>query len=136
LHSGPSGSGGVFAGPIKIVLDLSLNGHVLLFTLTSQYGGLAFSVLPALRASRLDQRRFKAGRAASPETASPCSSGRVITRWRSPRYCWQARECSSALNRLESVDLRFNPEGILTMEVTSGDKRSAHPMAGGAGGSA
>ena len=124
-RQGEAALAGVFAeGQYKIVLDLSLNGHVLLFTLTvAVLSGLAFGVLPALRASRFDPGAgSKSGRAASPETASPCGSAaaRVITQVAlSTVLLAGAGMFIRTLSRLESVDLGFNPEGILTMEVTS-----------------
>ena len=116
----------------KIVLDLSLNGHVLLFTLTvAVLSGLAFGVLPALRASRFDPGAgLQSGSRGIAGSRLSMRLGRalVITQVAlSTVLLAGAGLFIRTLSRLESVDLGFNPEGILTMEVTSERQRSAHP---------
>ena len=109
-------------GSTKIVLDLSLNGRMLLFTLTvAVLSGLAFGILPALRASRIEPT-------ASLQSASRGIAGSRLS-LRLGRALVIAQVALSTvllagaglfirtLQQLESVDLGFTSEGILTMEV-------------------
>jgi hypothetical protein len=139
---GRSRSGAFFAeGQYKIVLDLSLNGHVLLFTLTvAVMSGLAFGVLPALRASGFDPGAgLQSGSRGIAGSRRSMRLGRALV-------ITQVALCTvllagaamfiRTLSQLESVDLGFNPEGVLTMEVTSERQAFGAPQwAGGAGGS-
>src|SRR5260370_27806532 len=110
-------------GNNKVVLDLSLNGRMLLFTLTvAAVTGLAFGILPALGASRVDP------------AAGLQSSSRGIAGSRVSLRLWRAFVILQvalstvllagaglfirSLWQLESVDLGFTREGILTLEVT------------------
>jgi predicted permease len=107
----------------KIVLDLSLNGRMLLFTLTvAILTGLAFGILPALRASRADP-------AAGLQSGSRSIAGsRVSLRLGRALVIMQvalsmvllagAGLFIRSLRQLESVDLGFTRESILTMEIT------------------
>jgi predicted permease len=124
-RQGEAALAGFFAeGQYKIVLDLSLNGHVLLFTLTvAVLSGLAFAVLPAVRASRFDPGAgLQIGSRGIAGSRLSMRLGRalVITQVAlSTVLLAGAGMFIRTVSRLESVDLGFNPEGILTMEVTS-----------------
>ena len=111
------------AGNNKIILDLSLNGRVLLFTLTvSVLTGLASGLLPALRAA-------KANPAAGLQGGSRSIAGNRVT-VRAGRALVVVQVALStvllagaglfirSLRQLESVDVGFTREGILTMEIT------------------
>ena len=110
-------------GPNKIVLDLSLNGRMLLFTLTvAVLTGLAFGILPALGASRVDP-------AAGLQSSSRGIAGnRVSLRLGRALVVLQVALSTvllagaglfiRSLQQLERVDLGFTREGILTMEIT------------------
>src|SRR5260370_27019578 len=105
-------------GTNKIVLDLSLNGRMLLFTLTvAVLTGLAFGILPALGASRVDP-------AAGLQSSSRGIAGNRVS-LRLGRALVVLQVALSAvllagaglfirsLHQLARVDLRFTPEGIL-----------------------
>jgi predicted permease len=109
-------------GQYKIVLDLSLSRHVLLFTLTvAVLSGLAFGVLPALRASRFDPGvGLQSGSRSIAGSRLSMRLGRalVITQVAlSTVLLAGAGLFIRTLSQLESVDLGFNSEGILAMEV-------------------
>jgi predicted permease len=109
-------------GNNSIILDLSLNGRVLLFTLAvSLLTGLAFGLLPALRAVAVDP-------AAGMQSGSRSIAGsRVSLRLGRALVILQvalsmillagAGLFIHSLRQLETVDLGFTREGILTMEV-------------------
>jgi predicted permease len=109
-------------GNNSITLDLSLNGRVLLFTLSvSLLTGLAFGLLPALRAVAVDP-------AAGMQSGSRSIAGsRVSLRLGRALVILQvalsmvllagAGLFIHSLRQLETVDLGFTREGILTMEV-------------------
>jgi len=120
---GGSGTRGFLAeGNDKIVLDLSLSGRLVLFaTAVSLLTGLAFGILPALRAARVDP-------AAGLQSGSRSVAGsRVSLRLGHALVILQVALSTvllagaglfvHSLRRLESVDLGFAREGILTMEV-------------------
>ena len=88
-------------GPEPIVLDVSLNGRVLVFTAVVAIGtGMLFGLAPALRATKLDltpalkENGTATRRARAPLGRPATSSSRVSWRcawwwWRWPR-CWRA----------------------------------------------
>ena len=123
-RQGQAALAGFFAeGSNKIVLDLSLNGRVLLFTLAvSVLTGLAFGILPGVRASHVDP-------AAGLQIGSRGIAGsRVSLRLGRGLVIMQVAVSAvlldgaglfiRSLRQLESVDLGFAREGMLTMEVT------------------
>jgi predicted permease len=109
-------------GNDKIVLDLSPNGRLVLFAVTvSLLTGLAFGILPALRAARVDP-------AAGLQSGSRSIAGsRAALRLSRALVILQVALSTvllagaglfiHSLRRLESVDLGFARQGILTMEV-------------------
>ncbi len=123
-HQGEAALAAFFAeGRNRIVLDLSLNGRVLLFTLTvAVLSGLAFGMLPALRASRYDPvAGLQSGSRGIAGNRLSLRLGRalVITQVAlSTVLLAGAGQFIRSLWQLESVDLGFTREGILTMEVT------------------
>ena len=110
-------------GNDKIVLDLSLNGRMLLFTLAvAVLTGLAFGILPAFGAARVDP-------AAGLQSGSRGIAGnRVSLRLGRALVILQVALSTvllagaglfiRSLQQLERVDLGFTREGILTMEIT------------------
>jgi len=110
-------------GRNQIVLDLSLDGRMLLFTLTvAVLSGLAFGILPALRASRIDPGGgLQSGSRGIAGNRLSMRLGRamVITQVSlSMVLLAGALLFIRSLRQLDSVDLGFAREGILTMEVT------------------
>jgi predicted permease len=110
-------------GNAKIVLDLSLNGRMLLFTLTvAVLTGLAFAILPALRASRADPA------AGLQSSARGIAGSRVSLRLGRALVILQVALSTvllagaglfiRSLQQLERVDPGFVRDGMLTMEVT------------------
>jgi predicted permease len=101
-----------------VVLDLSLNGRMLLFTLTvAVLSGLAFGILPALRASRSGLHASTRGTAGS-RGSQRLGRALVITQVAlSTVLLGGAGLFLHSLRQLESVDLGFTREGLLTMEV-------------------
>ncbi|MCU1275661.1 MAG: hypothetical protein JWO48_3092, partial [Bryobacterales bacterium] len=109
-------------GNDKIILDLSLNGRLVLFAIAvSLLTGLAFGLLPALRAARVDP-------AAGLQSGSRSIAGsRVSLRLGRALVILQVALSTvllagaglfiHSLRQLESIDLGFAREGILTMEV-------------------
>jgi predicted permease len=116
-----------------IVLDLSLNGHILLFTLTvAMLTGAAFGILPALQASRGDPAtglqsgsRSIAGSRASVRIGQALVILQVAL---STVLLAGAGLFVRSLRQLESVDLGFTREGILTMEVTPDRQLAGTPQ--------
>ncbi len=109
-------------GNDQIVLDLSLNGRLVLFAFAiSLLTGITFGLLPALRASRADP----AGglQSGSRSTAGSRGSMRlnralvILQVALSTVLLAGAALFIHSLRQLESVDLGFTREGILTMEV-------------------
>jgi len=101
-----------------VVLDVSTSSHVLLFALgVSFLTGIAFGLLPALRATR-------AVRVDSPRVVGTRSSlrlGRALVVLQvalSMVLLAGAGLFLHSLQRLESVDLGFTRQGIVTMDVT------------------
>jgi predicted permease len=110
-------------GQNKIVLDLSLNAHTLLFTLmVAVLSGLAFGVLPALRTSRFNPSAgLQSGSRAIVGSRLSMRLGRALVILQvavSSVLLAGAGLFIRTLDQLELVDLGFNPEGILTIEVT------------------
>ncbi len=110
-------------GNNKIVLDLSLNGRMLLFTLTvTVLSGLAFGILPAVRASRFDPAAgLQSGSRGIAGSRLSLRLGRALVIMQvalSTVLLAGAGLFIRSLRELESVDLGFTREGILTMEVT------------------
>ena len=109
-------------GNSQIILDLSLNSRILLFTLAiSLLTGLCFGLLPALRAAAVDPA---AGLQAGARSISGSRAGLRITRALvvlqvalSMVLLASAGVFVHSLQRLQSVDAGFAREGILTMEV-------------------
>jgi predicted permease len=109
-------------GNDKIVLNLSLNGHLVLFAFAiSLLTGIAFGLLPALRAASAD-----------PAAGLQSGSRSIAGSRRSMRLSRALVVLQVALStvllagaalfihsfrQLESVDLGFAREGILTMEI-------------------
>jgi len=109
-------------GNNQIVLDLSLNGRILLFTLTvSLLTGLTFGLLPALRAARVDPAaglQSGARSIAGSRASLRLSRGLVILQVAlSMVLLASAGVFIHSLRQLESVDPGFSREGILTLEV-------------------
>jgi predicted permease len=119
-------------GANQIDLDLSLSGRVLLFTLTvSVLTTFAFGLFPALRAARVDP-------AAGLQSSSRSVGGsRLALRLGRSLVIVQvalsmvlvasAGLFIRSLHQLNSVDLGFVREGILTMEVTPEQQLSGKP---------
>jgi predicted permease len=110
-------------GNNKIILDLSMNPRVLLFTLTvSLLTGLAFGLLPALRATRVDPAAALQGGSrsfAGSRASLRLNRGLVILQVAlSLALLTSAGVFIHSLNKLETMDPGFTRDGILTMEVT------------------
>ncbi len=110
-------------GNNKIVLDLSLNGRMLLFTLAvAVLTGLAFGILPALGASHVDPavglQSSSRGIAGSRVSLRLGRALVVLQVALSTVLLAGAGLFIRSLQQLERVDLGFTREGILTMEVT------------------
>jgi predicted permease len=109
-------------GNNPIVLDLSLNARVLLFTLgLGVLSGLSVGIAPAMRAARLDPAaglhggsRTVAGNRVSMRIGRALVIAQVAL---SMVLLAGAGLFIRSLRQLESVDLGFAREGILTMEV-------------------
>jgi predicted permease len=121
--AGESALAAFFAeGRNRIVLDLSLNLRLLLFTLAvALLSGLALGIVPALRCARLDPAlglqggsRGVAGNRASMRLGRALVVVQVAL---SVVLLAGAGLFLRSLRELESVDLGFRREGILTMEV-------------------
>jgi predicted permease len=109
-------------GNNKIALDLSLNGRVLLFTLAaSLLTGVAFGLLPALRAVRVDPAAGMQASSRSVAGSRPSLRlGRALVVLQvglSMVLLAGAGLFIRSLRQLESVDLGFARQGILTMDV-------------------
>jgi macrolide transport system ATP-binding/permease protein len=110
-------------GNNAIVLDLSLNARVLLFTLSlGVLSGLAVGIAPAIRAARLDPAAGLHGGSrsiAGNRVSMRLGRGLVIVQVAlSMVLLAGAGLFIRSLRQLESVDLGFVRESILTMEVT------------------
>ncbi|HEY3738377.1 MAG TPA: ABC transporter permease [Bryobacteraceae bacterium] len=120
-------------GRNQIVLDLSLDWRILLFTLAvGIFTGLAFGILPALQASRTDPAAgLQSGSrsvAGSPISVR-ISHGLVILQVAlSTLLLAGAGLFIRSLQQLESVDLGFTREGILTMEVKPPRDMAGNPQ--------
>ena len=111
------------AGRNQVALNLSLNGHILLFAVSvAAVTGLTFGILPALRSANADP-------VAGLQSGSRAATGnRVSTRIGQVLVVAQvalsmvllagAGLFIRSLRQLQAVDLGFSREGILTMEVT------------------
>ncbi|MCU1259615.1 MAG: hypothetical protein JWO80_2500 [Bryobacterales bacterium] len=123
-HEGETALAAFFAeGGNKIILDLSLNGRMLLFTLSvSVATGLAFGLLPALRAARVDPAAgLQLGSRSVAGSRPTLRLGRALVIMQvalSTVLLAGAGLFIRSLRQLESVDLGFTRQGILTMEVT------------------
>lgn len=109
-------------GNNAIVLDLPLNARVLLFTLSlGVLSGLAVGIGPAIRAARLDPAAGLHGGSrsiAGNRVSMTLGRGLVIVQVAlSMVLLVGAGLFIRSLRQLESVDLGFVREGILTMEV-------------------
>jgi predicted permease len=109
-------------GNNAIVLDLSLNARVLLFTLSlAVLSALAVGIAPAIRAARLDPAAGLHGGsrgAAGNRVSMTLGRGLVIVQVAlSMVLLAGAGLFIRSLRQLESVDLGFVRSGILTMEV-------------------
>jgi predicted permease len=109
-------------GNDQIVLNLSPNGRLLLFAVAvSLLTGLAFGILPALRAARVDPAAgLQSGSRSIAGSRASLRLGRVLVILQvalSTVLLAGAGLFIHSLRRLESVDLGFAREGILTMEV-------------------
>jgi predicted permease len=122
-RQGESALAAFFAeGSNAIVLNLSLNGRMLLFTLAvAVLSGLAFGILPALRASRSDPAAgLQGGLRGIAGSRGALKLGRALVIAQvALSTVLLAGACLflRSLWRLESVDLGFAREGLLTMEV-------------------
>ena len=110
-------------GNNTIVLDLSLNGRVLLVSLiVAMLSGLAFGILPALRASRVDPAAgLQSGSRGIAGSRVSLRLGRTLVILQvalSTVLLGGAGLFIRSLRQLESVDLGFSRESILTMEIT------------------
>jgi predicted permease len=110
-------------GGNKIVLDLSLNGAMLAFTLTvAVLTGLAFGILPALRASSGDPAAgLQSGSRNIAGSRGTLRLGHALVVLQvalSMVLLAGAGLFIRSLRQLESVDAGFTREAILTMEVT------------------
>ncbi|MBI1790530.1 MAG: ABC transporter permease [Acidobacteria bacterium] len=110
-------------GNNRIVLDLSLNVRMLLFTLTvAVLSGLALGIVPAMRAARLDPAAgLHGGSRGIAGNRVSLRLGRalvVVQVTLSMVLLAGAGLFIRSLRELESVGLGFAREGILTMEVT------------------
>jgi predicted permease len=111
------------SGRAPVVLELPLNAHMLLFTVAvAVASGVAFGILPALRASRGDPAaglqsgsRSVAGSRFSPRLGRAMVVTQVAL---SMVLLAGAGLFIHTLQQLESVDLGFAREGILTMEMS------------------
>ncbi|MEX2261045.1 MAG: ABC transporter permease [Bryobacteraceae bacterium] len=123
-HLGEMALAAFFAeGNNKIVLDLSLNVRMLLFTLSvAVLSGLALGIVPAMRAARLDPAAgLHGGSRGIAGNRVSLRLGRalvVVQVALSMVLLAGAGLFIRSLRQLESVDLGFAREGILTMEVT------------------
>ncbi|MEO7192283.1 MAG: ABC transporter permease [Vicinamibacterales bacterium] len=112
-----------FAGGSRpIVLSLSVNARLLLFTLSvSVLTGLAFGLVPALRAARVDPARGLRGTRTVAGSRRARTVGRILMVLQlavSIVLLVTAGLFMRSLHLLESVDLGFKRDGVLVMEVT------------------
>lgn len=110
-------------GNNKIVLDLALSGRMLLFTITvAMMTGLTLGILPALRVSRVDPAAgLQSGSRSIAGSRASLRLGRALVILQvalSMVLLAGAGLFIRSLHQLESVELGFTREGILTMEVT------------------
>jgi predicted permease len=121
---GQSALAAFFAGgPNPVVLDLPLNAHMMLFTVSvAVASGVAFGILPALRASRSDPAaglqsgsRSVAGSRFSPRLGRAMVVAQVAL---SMVLLAGAGLFIRTVQELEAVDLGFPREGILAMEMS------------------
>jgi predicted permease len=121
---GEAALGAFFAGGgDNIVLDVSLNYRVVLFTLAvALVSGLAMGIAPAIRAASLDPAAgLQGGSRSIAGSRGSTTIGRtlvVVQVALSIVLLAGAGLFIRSLQGLESVDLGFQREGILTMEVT------------------
>jgi predicted permease len=114
---------GFFAdGNDKIVLDLSINGRILLFTLAvSLVTCIACGLLPAWRATQADPAKgLQNGMRTVTGSRISLRAGRALVILQvalSTVLLGCAGLFIHSLRQLEAVDLGFTREGILTMEV-------------------
>jgi predicted permease len=129
-HMGEAALAAFFAeGNNAIVLDLSLNTRVLLFTLSlGLLSGLAVGIAPAIRAARLDPAAGLHGGSrsvAGSRVSMTAGRGLVIVQVAlSMVLLAGAGLFIRSLRQIESIDVGFVREGILTMEV--GPERHLH----------
>jgi len=126
------------AASIPRLHEITIDGHVLLFTtVVSLASALVFGLVPALRLSRVDLREalVEGGRGAS-------GLGAVWHKGRHTRRVLVIAEIALAVvvltgagllvrsyQRLRSVPPGFNPDGVLTLELTLTGRRYGSPEA-------
>lgn len=120
-HLGQTALASFFANSKNpIVLDLTLNGRVFLFTLSlGTLSALAVGIAPAIRAAKLDPATSLHG---GSRTMAGNRLGRMLVLVQvalSMVLLAGAGLFMQSLRHLESVDVGFAREGILTMEMTS-----------------
>jgi predicted permease len=122
-HTGETGLAAFFAeGNNAIVLDLSLNARVLLFTLSlGVLSGLAVGIAPAIKAARLDPAAGLHGSSrsvAGSRVSMTVGRGLVIAQVALSMVLLAAAGLFiRSLRQIESIDLGFVREDILTMEI-------------------
>ncbi len=119
-------------GNKQIILNLSLNPRILLFTLgISVLTGLAFGSFPALRAARVDPGGgLQSGSRSVTRNRPALRVGRALMILQvalSTVLLAGAGLFIRSLRQLESVDLGFAREGILTMEIAPERQLSGTP---------
>ncbi len=124
---------GYFAeGNRQIVLDLSLNERMLLFTVAlSLVTGLAFGIMPARRASRVSPGAgLQSGSRTVAGSRPALRAGRALMILQvalSTVLLAGAGLFIRSLGQLQSVDLGFVRQGVLTMEVAPERELSGKP---------
>jgi predicted permease len=115
-----------------LVLDLSMNRHMLWFTVAvSVFTAVAFGLLPALRAARTDPAGgLQAGSRSVAGTRSALRLGRalVVTQIAiSTALTGAAGLFIRTVHQLEAVDPGYTKEGVLQMEVTPERRLNGKP---------
>lgn len=122
-HAGHAALASFFAeGNNKIVVDLTIDGRILLYTIAvSVLTGLGFGLLPALRAARVDPTcGLQGGSRAVTGNRSAMRLGRALVAAQvalAMVLIAGAGIFVHSLRAIESIDLGFTRDGILTMEV-------------------
>ncbi len=122
-HAGEAALASFFAeGNDKIVVDLAVDGRLLLYTVAvSVLTGFAFGLLPAVRAARVDPAYgLQGGSRAVAGSRSGMRLGRALV---AAQFALATVLIAGAglfvhsLRAIESIDPGFTRDGILTMEV-------------------